>query len=141
LAVRFGHAAFATGTAKEIKMEKIAVSCDEPNLDAPVDARFGRAAGFVIVDPQTMAFEYVDNGASQVMARGAGIQAAEIVARAGAGVVLTGFVGPKAYQALTAAGIKIGQNLESLTVRQAVERYTAGAVQPATQPTRKGHGL
>ena len=90
-------------------MEKIAISSESPDLEARVDPRFGRAAGFVIVDPETMAFEYVDNGTSQVMAQGAGIQAAEIVAATGARVLLTGFVGPKAFQALSAAGIKIGQ--------------------------------
>jgi predicted Fe-Mo cluster-binding NifX family protein len=74
-------------------MEKIAVSSEGPDMDARVDPRFGRAAGFIIIDPDTMAFEYVDNGSSQVMAQGAGIQAAEIVAATGARVLLTGFRG------------------------------------------------
>jgi predicted Fe-Mo cluster-binding NifX family protein len=120
-------------------MEKIAVSSESPDLDARVDPRFGRAAGFVIVDPETMAFEYVDNGTSQVMAQGAGIQAAEIVAAAGARVLLTGFVGPKAFQALSAAGIKIGQNVDQLTVREAVKRFQAGDVPVAEAPNSRGH--
>jgi predicted Fe-Mo cluster-binding NifX family protein len=120
-------------------MKKIAISCEEPSLSAPVDPRFGRAAGFLIVDSESMEFEYLDNGASQVMAQGAGIQAAEIVARSGASVVLTGFVGPKAFQALSAAGIQVGQNLEGLTVQQAVDRYKAGTVETATAPNRRGH--
>ena len=37
--------------------------------------------------------------------------------------MLTGYVGPKAFKVLTAAGIKVGQNLEGLTVREAVERF------------------
>ena len=119
-------------------MNKIAVSSEGPDLDARVDPRFGRAAGFVVVDPQTMAFEYVDNGASQVMAQGAGIQAAEIVAGTGARVVLTGFVGPKAFQALSAAGIAIGQNLDNLTVREAVQRFQQGDVAVAETPNRRG---
>ena len=122
-------------------MEKIAVTCDEPSLDAQVDPRFGRAAGFLVVDPDTMEFEYIDNGQAQTMARGAGIQAAETVARSGARVILTGYVGPKAFQALTAAGIKICQNLENMTVRQAIDRYKSGEVTVAAQPNRRGHGL
>jgi predicted Fe-Mo cluster-binding NifX family protein len=121
------------------KMEKIAVSCEEPSLNSMVDPRFGRAAGFLVVDADTMDFEYFDNGASQTMAQGAGIQAAEIVARSGASVVLTGFVGPKAFQALSAAGLRIGQNLEGLTVRQAIDKYKAGSVDVAVAPNRKGH--
>lgn len=120
-------------------MEKIAISSESPDLEARVDPRFGRAAGFVIVDPETMAFEYVDNGTSQVMAQGAGIQAAEIVAATGARVLLTGFVGPKAFQALSAAGIKIGQNVDNLTVREAVNRFQAGDVPVAEAPNSRGH--
>ncbi|HHP7234021.1 MAG TPA: NifB/NifX family molybdenum-iron cluster-binding protein [Desulfobacterales bacterium] len=121
-------------------MTKIAVSCEEPTLDSAVDPRFGRAAGFLIVDPETLNFEYVENGAAQAMAQGAGIAAAETVVQAGAAVVLTGFVGPKAFIALSAAGVRVGQNLENLTVREAVERYKAGEVEIADQPNRsRGH--
>jgi predicted DNA-binding protein (UPF0251 family)/predicted Fe-Mo cluster-binding NifX family protein len=124
---------------KELQMEKIAVSAEGPTLDDALDPRFGRAAGFLIVDPQTLQHEYVDNGASQAMAQGAGIQAAEIVVRAGATVVLTGYVGPKAFQALQAAGLSVVQNLQDLTVREAVTRYTSGEVEMATAPNRRGH--
>ncbi len=120
-------------------MEKIAVSCDGPTLDGQVDPRFGRAAGFLVVDPETLESEYFDNGASQVMAQGAGIQAAETVARSGAKALLTGYVGPKAFQALSAAGIRIAQNLENLTVRQAVERYKSGEVTFDEPPRGRGH--
>lgn len=120
-------------------MGKIAVTSESPDLDAPVDPRFGRTAGFMIVNTDDLSFDYVNNGASQVMAQGAGIQAAEIVSRCQVAAVLTGFVGPKAFQALSAAGIDVGQNLESLTVRQAVERYLKGDVEMADQPNRRGH--
>lgn len=120
-------------------MDKIAVSSEGPDLNAQVDPRFGRAAGFVVVDPETMAFDYFDNGTSQVMAQGAGIQAAEIVSGSGARVLLTGFVGPKAFQALTAAGIAIGQNLDNLTVREAVRRFQQGDVVMAEAPNSRGH--
>lgn len=121
-------------------MEKIAVTCEEPSLDSRIDPRFGRAAGFLIVDPETMAFEYINNGASQVMAQGAGIQAAENIARSGAKVLLTGYVGPKAFKGLSAAGIKICQDLENMTVRQAIDLYKAGKATMAAAPNRMGHG-
>ena len=92
--------------------------------------------GFVVVDLETMDTQYIDNGQSQVMAQGAGIQAAELVARAGVSCLLTGYVGPKAFQALSAAGIKVGQNLEGLTVRQAVERFKGGQVEMAQAANR-----
>jgi predicted Fe-Mo cluster-binding NifX family protein len=125
---------------KETDMRKIAVSCEEPGLDSQIDPRFGRAAGFCIIDPNTLDFQYINNGASQTLSQGAGIQAAETICRSGAGVVLTGYVGPKAFRALSAAGIQVGQNLENMTVRQAIAKYKAGEVEMASAPNRMGHG-
>ena len=106
----------------DLQQDKIAVSSQGPNLDDLVDPRFGRAAGFVIVDPQTMEFSYLDNLAARDMGSGAGIQAAETVTRAGARVVLTGSVGPKAMQVLEAAGIRAVEDMGNLTVREVVTR-------------------
>jgi predicted DNA-binding protein (UPF0251 family)/predicted Fe-Mo cluster-binding NifX family protein len=126
---------------KESKvMSKIAVSCEGPTLDDAVDPRFGRAAGFMVVDTDTMEFEYLDNGASQARAQGAGIQAAETVAQSGAGAVLTGYVGPKAFQALAAAGVRIAQDLDNMTVRAAVEKFKTGEVVWAELEQAKGMG-
>jgi predicted DNA-binding protein (UPF0251 family)/predicted Fe-Mo cluster-binding NifX family protein len=121
-------------------MAKIAVSSEGPTMDDLVDPRFGRAGGFVLVDSQTMEFSYLDNGVSQTRSQGAGIQAAEVVAGAGATVVLTGYVGPKAFQALKAVGIQVVQDLEGLTIRQAVERFQTGQAKPAQGPNREGRG-
>ncbi len=118
-------------------MSKIAVTSEGPSLDDQVDSRFGRAGGFVLVDPDTMESEYLDNGESQVMSQGAGIQAAENVVAAGATVVLSCYVGPKAFAALSAAGIKVGQDCENMTVREAVEKYKAGEIPIADKPNRE----
>jgi predicted Fe-Mo cluster-binding NifX family protein len=121
-------------------MAKIAISSEGPGLDEALDSRFGRAAGFIVVDPQTLDFVYLDNGSSQAMAQGAGIQAAEIVANSGAKIVLTGYVGPKAFMALQAAGIRVGQNLANMTVREALETFINDKVEWSQQPNRRGHG-
>lgn len=47
-----------------------------------------------------METSYLDNGASQTMAQGAGIETAERMSAAGVTVVLSGYVGPKAFEAL-----------------------------------------
>ena len=83
---------------KEFHMQKVAVSSEGPSLDDMVDPRFGRAGGFVIVNPETMETSYLDNGASQTMAQGAGIETAERMSAAGVTVVLSGYVGPKALR-------------------------------------------
>ena len=103
----------------------IAVSSEGPGLDEAVDPRFGRAAGFVLVDSADTV-RYLDNGGSQAMAHGAGIESARRIAEAGATVLLSGVVGPKAAQALSAVGVTVVEGMEDLTVGQAVARYRAG---------------
>jgi len=118
----------------------IAVTSEGPKLTDMVDPRFGRAAGFVVVDLASGKNSYVDNGGAQALAQGAGIQAAENVARAGAGVGLSGFVGPKAFAALSAAGIQVVQNVENMTVGQAVETFRQGGFSVADAPNAAGGG-
>jgi predicted DNA-binding protein (UPF0251 family)/predicted Fe-Mo cluster-binding NifX family protein len=120
----------------EQTMKKIAISSEGPSLDDQVDPRFGRAGGFLIVDPDTMETSYLDNGVSQTMGHGAGLQAAENVAAAGAKVVLSDYVGPKAFRALVSVGIEIGQNCGNMTVREAVEKFKKGEIPIADKPNR-----
>lgn len=115
-------------------MARIAITSEGPELTDLVDPRFGRAAGFVIVDTDNMQTNYVDNGGSQAMAQGAGIQAAENIARANVEALLTGIVGPKAYKALEAAGVKVAEGFEGLTVGDAVQRFKSGDVTYAREP-------
>lgn len=117
-------------------MQKIAVSSEGPTLEDAVDPRFGRAGGFVVVELPDMRISYIDNGASQTMSMGAGIETAERMARAGVEVVLSGYVGPKAFEALTAAGIRVCQNVEGISVGEAVERYRKGELPFADAPNK-----
>ena len=119
-------------------VKKIAITSEGPTLDDRVDPRFGRAAGFVIVDLETMETSYIDNGATQTMSQGAGIQAAENVANAGAGALLTGYVGPKAFSALSAAGIQIIQDVDGMSVGEAVAKFKSGEVAVADAPNAAG---
>jgi predicted DNA-binding protein (UPF0251 family)/predicted Fe-Mo cluster-binding NifX family protein len=121
--------ASAMATEKPVKERRIAVSSLEPGLDAPVDPRFGRAAGFVIIDLDTMEHEFFDNPSARDMAHGAGTQTADTIIGTGAEVVLTGFVGPKAFRVLHDAGIRAAQSMSGLTVREALARFRTGDVE------------
>ena len=79
---------------------KIAVSTSGKTLDSEVEPRFGRCAGFILFDTETRNFQYLDNSAQQNLSQGAGIQAAQMIVEAGAEVLITGQVGPKAAQVL-----------------------------------------
>ncbi len=117
---------------------KICVTATADGLDAQLDPRFGRCLYFVIVDSETMKFETVANAASGAMG-GAGIQAAQTVVSRGVDVLITGNVGPNAFQALSAAGIKIVTGAFG-TLREVVERYKKGELKGETgAPTVRGH--
>jgi predicted Fe-Mo cluster-binding NifX family protein len=116
---------------------KICVSAVANNLDAQIDPRFGRCPFFVIVDSETLQFDSIPNMASGAMG-GAGIQAAQTIASKGVKVLITGNVGPNAFQALSAAGIKIVTGAFG-TVREVVERYKKGELRETNTPTVRGH--
>lgn len=104
---------------------KIAVTSTGTTLDSEVDPRFGRAPYFVIVDSETYEFEVLDNKENVNALKGAGIQAAGMVSKKGAEVLLTGFCGPNAFKAMSAAKIGVANNAEG-TVREAVQAYLDG---------------
>ncbi|MBW1985704.1 MAG: NifB/NifX family molybdenum-iron cluster-binding protein [Deltaproteobacteria bacterium] len=119
-------------------MKTIAVSAIEKSFDSPVDPRFGRAKYFVVVDPETMEWEVLDNTSNNNAAHGAGIQTARLVSQHRIKTVLTGNCGPNAFQTLQAAGIQVAIGVNS-TVRQAVERFKRGEINMAQNPNVKGH--
>ena len=86
---------------------KIAITSQGENLESEIDARFGRAKGFIIYDDLTAEFSFQDNNQNLTSAQGAGIQSAKTIIDAGAEVLITGNVGPKAFTALEKSGVKI----------------------------------
>ena len=116
---------------------KICVSASTGSLDAQVDPRLGRCPYLVVVDSETMEFEAVPNIASGSMS-GAGIQAAQTVASKGVKVLITGNVGPNAFQALSAAGIRVVIGAFG-TVREVIEKYKSGELKETSSPTVRGH--
>ena len=116
---------------------KIAVAAQGENLEALADPRFGRCRYFVIVDSETGTFEAVENPGGMA-GGGAGIQAAQAVARAGADVVIAGNYGPNAYQALSAGKIAAYTHSGG-TVAEAVEAFKAGRLTKAGDATVPSH--
>jgi predicted Fe-Mo cluster-binding NifX family protein len=116
---------------------KICVTATSNNLGAQVDPRFGRCAYLLIVDVETMQFEAIPNMSSGATG-GAGIQAAQTIANKGAKVLVTGNVGPNAFQALSAAGIEIVTGASG-TVRETIEKFKTGKLRKNGAPTVGGH--
>ncbi|NJB66552.1 putative Fe-Mo cluster-binding NifX family protein [Desulfobaculum xiamenense] len=117
---------------------KIAITSQGNSLDSSIDPRFGRAAGFVIVDTETGETSFADNAQNLSLPQGAGIQAAQNVAATGAKAVITGHVGPKAFLALEKGRIDIYLGAQG-TVAQALEAFKAGQLDKADSADKEGH--
>lgn len=117
---------------------RIAISSTGPGLDDRVDPRFGRAACFIVYDTESDSFDTVDNEQNVLAAQGAGIQAAQTVAEQRVALVVSGNIGPKAFEALSAADIKVATWADG-TVAQAVALVKEGKLKAADRPTKEEH--
>jgi predicted Fe-Mo cluster-binding NifX family protein len=117
---------------------KIVVTAKSDGAETALDPRFGRARSFLLHDTETGTWSAHDNAQNLQAAQGAGIQAAAAVARLGAEVVVTGNVGPKAFRALQAAGIRVFLASEG-SAADVVARFRQGALAEATAANVDGH--
>jgi predicted Fe-Mo cluster-binding NifX family protein len=117
---------------------KIVVTAQGGDLSSAMDPRFGRAKYFVCVDLDSNTHESLENRAGMEATQGAGISAAQAVARLGAEAVITGHVGPKAFKALKAAGIKIWLSDEP-TVSGAIKLFRDKKLSEAMDADVEGH--
>jgi len=112
---------------------KVCVTSSGDNLDSALDARFGRCQYFIIVDTDTLEFDAIKNPNIDSMG-GAGIQSGQFISEQKVKTVLTGNVGPNAFQTLTAAGIAIVTGMTG-TVKEAVEKYKNGDNKSTSGPS------
>ena len=112
---------------------KICVTSQGDNLDSQVDPRFGRCQYFIIVDTDTSEFEAIRNPNIGAMG-GAGVQSGQLVAGKNVKAVLTGNIGPNAFQTLQAAGIEVIAGVSG-SVKEAVEKYNKGELKPNQGPS------
>ncbi len=121
---------------------KIAFSCSGNDLDAMLDPRFGRAANFLIVDEDTLAYKVISNAAISASG-GAGIAAAQSILDEGVETLITGNCGPNAFQVLNTAGVKIFTG-QSGQIKGLIEDYKKGvftdSIKEATVQSHSGMG-
>lgn len=114
---------------------KICVTSQGDNLEAEVDPRFGRCQYFLIIDTDTLKFESIKNPNMDAMG-GAGIQSGQIMAEKSVKAVITGNIGPNAYQTLQAAGISVVIGASG-SIKEAIEKYKKGELKTAQEPTTR----
>jgi predicted Fe-Mo cluster-binding NifX family protein len=117
---------------------KIAVTSYGDILQSKVDRSFGRANWFIVLDDQDGSFKAHSNKENVEAAQGAGAQAGQNVADLGAGVLLTGNVGPTALKTLQAASIRVFVVKGDVTVEEAVAQWKEGRLVETEQTTFEG---
>lgn len=117
---------------------KIAVTSVGRELSSDTDPRFGRAAYFIMVNPDTMAYDVVENSQNLELPQGAGIQAGKTLIDNDADILITGFCGPKAFHLLQKAGVRV-MTCERCRVADAIMKYKNNELDTIAQPNQEGH--
>ncbi len=116
---------------------KICITATGDTLESKIDPRFGRCAYFLIVDLNTMKFEAFNN--SQVQATGgAGIKSGQLITEKKVKAVLTGNVGPNAWDILKTADIEVITGVSG-SVQDGIDYFKKGVLAATDSPTVKSH--
>ena len=116
---------------------KICISSTGRDLNADVDPRFGRCNYFLVINPDNKEYELIVNESQNEMG-GAGIKAAETIAKNNVKYVITGNVGPNAFQTLQAAGIKVISGVSG-NIMEVIDRFNNGELKEIKNPTVGSH--
>lgn len=116
---------------------KICITSQGDSVSSEVDPRFGRCQYFIIADTETEEVQTVKNSNIDSMG-GAGIQSGQFISEKKIKIVLTGNVGPNAYQTLKAAGVEIITGVSG-KVADAIEKYKKGEYKTTDGPSVDSH--
>ena len=109
---------------------KTAVSSTGEHLTSTMDPRFGRAPYFVLIeeDDEGKRRHYAVENPAASAATGAGTEAAQRVIREKVDAVISGAVGPNAFEVFEKLGIDVFLAQGDLTVEEAYEKFKEGAL-------------
>ena len=105
---------------------KIVVSASGPDMESAVDEKFGRCPYFILVevmDKNIKSHKGIENTSIQQMT-GAGTTAAQLVADMGTDVIITGNMGPRAFDVFRQLDIDVYEGHGS--VKSAVQDFMDG---------------
>jgi len=109
----------------------IAVSSMGKDLNSMMDVRFGRCNYFVIYDTEGGLVKAIENK-GQMSGGGAGIAAAQQIIDEDVDVVITGNMGPNAFNLFKNSDIKV-YRCGSIKVETAVQLFKEGKLEELTQ--------
>ncbi|UOD34834.1 NifB/NifX family molybdenum-iron cluster-binding protein [Deferribacteraceae bacterium V6Fe1] len=102
---------------------KILVTAMDKNENGFMDARFGRALYWYIFETDKKESYFIDNSLSENFEHGAGMQAAANAIDEGVDVIITGSVGPKAFDIIKRKGVKVYRGNPEKSVMENLRDY------------------
>jgi len=110
---------------------KIGISSTGTGMDSMLDARFGRCSCFAVVDTGSGSAEYIDNTA-RTASGGAGTAAAQAMIDAEVDAVVTGNMGPNAFNVMANSDIKV-YRCGNVSLQTALDLFKDAKLQEITQ--------
>lgn len=101
---------------------KHVISVTNPNLEAYLDPRFGRANWLCLYDDASEETRFIENAENFNAPSGAGIQTATKAVALKAHQVVSGHFGPKAAEVLSKAGMKTLEIHEEIALKDLMIR-------------------
>jgi len=99
----------------------IGISSTGKSADSAADQRFGRCSAFAIYDSKQQSYRFINNE-GQAATGGAGIAAAQQMVDEDVEIILTGNMGPNAFNVVKGSDIKI-YRIGNVTVEKAVQLF------------------
>lgn len=118
---------------------KIVVPTTGRDKESVLDKRFGRCEYFQIYDTKTNDMKVLVNEGSK-SSGGAGIAAASQVIDEGVDIIITGNLGPNAFELIEKAGIK-AYSCEALPVFNAIELFKKKQLTEIGTAGKAHHGM
>lgn len=118
---------------------KILVSSLGKEKTDDFDTRFGRCDYFQIFDTETKEYEVLENN-GKTSEHGAGIAASQQAIDNDVDVLITGHLGPNAFEVLDSSGIKLC-SVSSGTVEEVINLYIEGKLEEISKAGKAHRGM
>lgn len=120
-----------------IDIMKVAISSVGKNQQSLIDNRFGRCQNFLIFSDQGKLEKTISNPAIGA-SRGAGVQAAQVLADEDVDAIITGNMGPTAFAMLEKSGIKMFLSSSTMKAEDAFNKWKDNDLEQITSSVRRG---
>ncbi len=116
---------------------KIAISTNGLTRDSLLEQRFGRCNYFQIYDTEDKSFKVIENHGFSASG-GAGIASANQLIDRGISVIITGSLGPNAFEIIEEAKIQ-AYKCNSLSIDEVIEKYNNDELEEINSCGSKHH--